>query len=279
MAPKPSHKSGYTPQLLELARSMLLYVSTIIGDYAEDYVVAGGLVPTLLVPQDQLPEGADRHAGTRDLDLGFSLGLFDESRYQAIADRLRGGGFVPDENEEGNTIVQRWVLEAKQSLKVDFLIPLTSPEEKGGEIKHLQEGFGAVITPGLELAFQDRFPVSLSGKTPLGENANRDIPVCGPGAFVVLKALAFGVRGENKDAYDLYYVVRNYGTGPDEVAQHLIPLLGNRVAREAVDVLRRDFSEPGSLGPVRVANFMYGDSNDEIQADVVGFIGGLVRRT
>jgi hypothetical protein len=32
-------------------------------------------------------------------------------------------------------------------------------------------------------------------------------------AYVVLKALAFDSRGENKDAYDLFYVVRNYGVG------------------------------------------------------------------
>jgi predicted nucleotidyltransferase len=44
----------------------------------------------------------------------------------------------------------------------------------------------------------------------LGERASREIWVCGPGAFVVLKALAFRTRGENKDAYDLYYVIRNY---------------------------------------------------------------------
>ena len=32
--------------------------------------------------------------------------------------------------------------------------------------------------------------------------------MCGPGAFVVLKALAFRDRGEPKDAYDLVYVLR-----------------------------------------------------------------------
>jgi len=38
----------------------------------------------------------------------------------------------------------------------------------------------------------------------------------GPGAFVVLKALAFKGRGENKDAYDLYHLVRNFGEGVEK---------------------------------------------------------------
>ncbi len=45
--------------------------------------------------------------------------------------------------------------------------------------------------------------------------------MCGPGAYVVLKSLAFRSRGENKDAHDLYYLVRNYGTGIEDVASRL----------------------------------------------------------
>lgn len=41
--------------------------------------------------------------------------------------------------------------------------------------------------------------------------------VSGPGAFVVLKGLAFRLRGENKDAYDLVYVLLEYGNGLDDV--------------------------------------------------------------
>lgn len=256
---------------------MLLYVSTMLGDFAEEFVVAGGLVPALIVPQEHLPEGTDSHVGTRDLDLGFSLGLFEENRYQAIADRLRGGGFAPDRNEEGNVTVQRWILAGDEGMTVDFLIPQTSHDEKGGAIKHLEEGFGAVVTPGLELAFQDKHIVSLSGKTPIGESATRDVLVCGPGAFVVLKALAFNLRGENKDAYDLYYVIRNFGSGPAEVASHLAPLLKSSAARDATNILRRDFTDPRSVGPMRVARFLYGEPNEGTQVEVAGFLNRMLR--
>ena len=71
--------------------------------------------------------------------------------------------------------------------------------------------FAAVITPGLELAFQDRRLLTLEGETLRHEQASREVWVCEAGAFTVLKALAFQGRGENKDAYDLIYTLQNYG--------------------------------------------------------------------
>lgn len=278
MIPKPPFESEYSPELLELVRSVCLYVCTRIGDFSEDFVVAGGLVPILIIPQDPPPEGADKHVGTRDLDLGFSLGVFDGSRYQEIADRLRGAGFAPDVSEGGNPTFQRWRLQDDIEATVDFLIPQTSPDEIGGSIKHLERDFGAIITPGLELAFRDRIRVTLSGKTPMGEVAQRDVWVCGPGAFIVLKALAFGSRGENKDAYDLYYVVRNFESGPGEVAQHLAPLLDSHPGNEAIKILRRDFADPSAVGPSRVARFLFGGSHEVTQADVAGFVNQLISR-
>ncbi|MCC6590784.1 MAG: hypothetical protein IT168_29105, partial [Bryobacterales bacterium] len=95
---------------------------------------------------------------------------------------------------------------------------------------------------------------------------------------VVLKALAFASRGENKDAYDLFYVVRNFGSGVEDVAANLRPLLIDRAAAEAMAVLRRDFLDHDSIGPRRVAEFQTGGPDDAIQADVVGFMRQLLER-
>lgn len=95
---------------------------------------------------------------------------------------------------------------------------------------------------------------------------------------MVLKALAFHNRGENKDAYDLYYVLRNYGSGVADVFAKLEPLLDEPDAKQALEVLRRDFGEVENIGPRRVAEFITGGSDDDLQADVVGFVGELLRR-
>ena len=75
----------------------------------------------------------------------------------------------------------------------------------------------------------------------------------GPGAFIVLKALAFDQRSENKDAYDLYFMIRNYGSGVDDVSRCLSPLLKEVETKKALEILNRDFSEPDGVGPSRVS--------------------------
>lgn len=104
----------------------------------------------------------------------------------------------------------------------------------------------------------------------------RSVWVCDAGACVVLKALAVDRRSENKDTYDLFYVIRNYGTGVGEVTGKLRPLLDGNEAARAVDVLRRDFVDFESVGPRRVAEFITGGREDEIQADVVGFVSAVL---
>ena len=135
-------------------------------------------------------------------------------------------------------------------------------------MRRIRPDFAAVITPGLHIAFMDRRRVELSGPTPSGEQATRTIWVCGPGAFTVLKALAFRNRGANKDAYDLAYVWS--GLGVEEVAQCLKPLLVDPYVEQALTIIREDFTSHDSIGPRRTAEFVTGGSHDDIQADAVG---------
>jgi len=278
MPEKPSRAADYTKEQIQLVKATCLYIATILGDYMEEAVIVGGLVPSLLIDQENLPNGADHHAGTMDLDMGLTLGIFDNKRYQAITDRLRSAKFSPDVNEQGNLTRQRWKIEKAGKVTIDFLVPPVSENDEGGQIKDIEKDFAAVITPGLELAFKDRIKITLEGHTIFGENAKRDVYVCGPGAFVVLKALAFRKRGENKDAYDLYYHIRNYGSGVADIAKALKPLLHEKEAKAAIRILNDDFTSNDSVGSVRVARFITGDADDAIQAEVAGFVRNLLER-
>jgi hypothetical protein len=99
-------------------------VATKLGDLADETVIVGGLVPSLLVDQTKARTSEDRHIGTLDLD-GPSAGI---------------------------------------------------PRR----------------------------------------------PPAGPGAYVILEALDFKNRGENKDAYDLFYLLRHFGNGIGEVVDRLL---------------------------------------------------------
>lgn len=96
-------------------------------------------------------------------------------------------------------------------------------------------------------------------------------------SLIIDQALAFSLRGENKDAYDLFYVVRNFGSEPKEVANLLRPILEDPSTVEALSVLRRDFTAHDGIGPRRVAEFHTGGRNDALQADVVGYVASLLR--
>lgn len=271
---KPRTASGYEPSQVQHVRATCLYVATKLGDLADEVVIIGGLVPSLIVNQDH---ATSQHAGTLDLDLGLTLALLDEQRYQELAERLRQAGFTEDVNEKGKPTHQRWRIEGPPTVTVDFLIPPGNTEKRGGTVWNLEADFAAIVAPGLALAFQDRLSIELSGKTIAGEQATRKVWVSGPGAFVVLKALAFRLRGENKDAYDLVYILREYGEGLDDVARHLSPLLEDEDAETALTFLGKDFAEVDSVGPMRYAEFVTGGRDDDLQADAQGLVRELLR--
>lgn len=265
MADKPSRATGYSRDSLELVRSTLLFLATKLGDLNDEIVLVGGLVPSLLIDQT----GREAHVGTRDVDLGLAVAILDEERYRELAKRLRDAGLEPDVTEDGKTTRQRWRLDR---VTVDFLIPPTTAEAKGGRLQNLESDLAAIVTPGLELAFRDRERRTLEGRTVHDEKATRDFWVCGAGAFLVLKALAFDSRGENKDAYDLHYVMKHYGDSLADVAARLKSLRDSPHANRALAVLARDFTDVEGVGARRVSEFLMGGSDDEMLADVVGLV-------
>jgi hypothetical protein len=280
MPDKPKSVAGYGRDQVEIVRSACLYFATLVGDLADNIAIVGGLVPTLLVPRDELPEGAEPHVGTADLDIGLAVAMLEHERYRELASRLRHAGFEQDTNEAGNPTRQRWrfSMPAGRRVTLDFLIAPSQEDDTGGALRHLEHDFAAVITPGLELAFIDRDRIHLRGQTLLGEDAERAVYVCGPGAFTVLKALAFRSRGEGKDAYDLYYVLRYFSDDLGDVAARIQPLLHHPDTRTALRILAEDFASPNTVGPRRAAMFLTGGQDAAIQADVSGLASGLLRR-
>jgi predicted nucleotidyltransferase len=279
---KPRHRRGYRREETEQVEATCLTVAVTLGALMDDLCIVGGLVPSLIIDRriGADPETGERHSGTNDLDVGLAIALFDESRYTEISRRLRQEDFKPDVNESGNTTPQRWKL-GDLNVTVDFLMAPIAGAERGGRVQPLEGDFGALIAPGLELAFDEREEIQMKGHTLTGERVSRTIPVCGPAAFVALKALAFNDRGEPKDAYDLAYVLRRWPAGIDEIAERLSELATNHheAIERALLQLANDFAEPTSIGPLRTASFE--DQSDEnLQnraADVHGYVDDLLR--
>lgn len=272
---KPKTAAGYSAGQLQMVRATCLSLASILGDLLDDLVVVGGLVPSLLI--DTPASREEPHVGSLDVDVGLEVAMLDTGRYHTLAERLRGRDFEPDKNEEGNLTRQRWTHRKFNNVKVDFLMAPTGAAAAPGTLQDLEADLAAVITPALPLAFRDRHRVRLADRTLDNEAVARDVPVCGAGAFVVLKALAFRNRGENKDAYDLWYVLGHFGDSVEDVGARLRPLLDDANAREAVRALGEDFATLDSLGPRRAAEFLLRSGDDAFCSDVAGLVGRLLR--
>lgn len=281
---KPDTENGYTPEGLKLVRKTCLYTAIKMGDLLEDAVVVGGFVPSLFIDGissgDEYKNAISEHVGTLDLDLGLSFGLLDKGRYKEFAKRLRKAGFVNDVKSSGEKRTHRWIMEMEgHNVELDFLIGKPEDKEReGGQIINIEDDFSAIVVPGLRLAFKDYEKIQITEEIPKEGIAEREINVAGPAAFIVLKALAFDSRGENKDAYDLFYVLRNYEGGTAEIAKRFENFKNNPNVAKSLEVLRRDFMDEDMVGPQKVANFLAGnDQEAQTKADVVAFVSEFLR--
>lgn len=273
MALKPQTQAEYaaTATFMDSLKAGVIELMTRLGDVAEEVVIVGGFAPVLLFADAAVPP-----TGTLDVDLGLSLALLKEDRYQALEDRLTAAGFKPDTNDKGNPSPQRWICDAsKSNVVVDLLMPLFADGASPGKPQFLTPRLAAFAIPGIELAHLDYERRHLSGYALGGGWAEQDVMVCGPGALVILKALAFENRGENKDAHDLIYVLE--AAGLDDVAGRIKTFPSSEHLEKALEVLKSKFLRADGVGPVRVAQFR-GDATESVRADAAGRVRELLRK-
>lgn len=272
---KSKFASGYTPGSLERVHRTLLLISAKLGDLMEEVIVVGGLVPYLLVNQNPLP-GDRRHVGTMDLDLGLSLAIIDDERYKEVSERLRSQGFAPEEKIGGGLRRQTWSHgQGVDKVTVDFLISPNKQGVKPGKLTQIENDFAAITVEGIDLAFATRRQITIRDMLPNGSVLSRQVWVCGPGAFIILKSIAYHLRGENKDAYDLFYVLRE--VNPEEtIKDYGFISKENPTYKKALKYLQDDFVT-SNAGRVQVAEFLTGERNEEIEADVLAFVSAFLK--
>jgi len=99
----------------------------------------GGLVPSLLIDQQNLPANVTPHVGTLDLDLGLAFALVGEPRYQEVPNACGTPNSVVNDHYSSTSPGRR------RSIAPNW-IPATL---KGHSIKVLlgYEGTGRLIQP------------------------------------------------------------------------------------------------------------------------------------
>ncbi len=67
--------------------------------------------------------------------------------------------------------------------------------------------------------------------------------------------MALVSRLKEKDAWDIYYCIRNYPGGIKLLAQEFSQLLDNKLVQEALVNITEEFASPEHIGPKHVADF------------------------
>ena len=104
-------------------RATCLYAPTKLWDIMDELVVVGDLVPSLLVQQEILPDRVDSHVGTMDLDMGLAVALLERGHYRTLTERLRRAEFKQDISGGGHPTRQRWRIDGRERITVNFQIP------------------------------------------------------------------------------------------------------------------------------------------------------------
>jgi hypothetical protein len=108
---------------------------------------------------------------------------------------------------------------------------------------------------GCDLAFAQIAEITVNGHLPDGGIDKVSIRVTSIAPFIVMKSMALAGRIKEKDAWDIYYCVRNYPGGVDSLADAFRPLLKNKLVQEALGKLAEKFASPDHTGSKHVADF------------------------
>jgi len=108
---------------------------------------------------------------------------------------------------------------------------------------------------GCDIAFLDPKPVMLEGELPDGGKDTVKIQVASIGAFLCMKGHALDGRLKEKDAWDIYYCVREFPGGLDALVEDLQVVARHSLVREGLEKIGQHFASPEHRGPRHVADF------------------------
>jgi hypothetical protein len=139
-------------------------------------------------------------------------------------------------------------------VEVDFLAGEYEGTGKAHRTQPVQD-VRARKARGCELAFELSKEIVVTGALPGGGQDSVRVRVASIVPFLVMKANALVDRMKEKDAWDIYYCLRNFPGGVRAVAEEFQPHRVNGLVREAIAKLGEKFASPDHAGPKFVADF------------------------
>jgi hypothetical protein len=267
-------RTDYAAEAVEAARSVMLELIRLLGEYRDDMVIIGGWVPDLL-----LPAAGTKYIGSIDVDLAVDHRKISEAGYRTILEHLTKRGYTRGDQPY---IFFRTVVVAGREIKVQ--VDLLAGEY-GGTGKSRRHQRVQDIMPrkarGCDLAFEMASEVTIEGTLPGGGKDSAVVRVAGIVPFIVMKSMALADRMKEKDAWDIWFCLTFYPGGPGALADAFQPHLQNRLVTEGLGKLKEKFASPEHTGPKWVADFDEIDDPETRamrQRDAYERVAGLLAR-
>lgn len=255
-------RDSYQPQMIVAARLVLLELAALLEDERDHVVFVGGTACTLLFPQE-----TDPHEGTIDVDIALDPVRLAEPGSETLEEKLTYANYQQDALKAGEPLRSlkkfRWFRMATVDasgpaveVAVDLLAGEYADSLSYAGAREVQ-GLHASVLHGIDLAFLDPRRVPLSGRLPDGRQIKTEVQVCSPATLLAMKGIAIADRkqGQDKDAFDIDYILRRFEGGPDALARVLQTDIywHHGLVQEGLSGIAEAFQTLGALGPISIA--------------------------
>ena len=276
---EPQSAADYDDRTTAAVKSVLIEIGQLLGSFRGKFAIVGGAVPWLLLSEEDMP-----HIGTADVDLGLDAAGLGDGEYAQLVEVLQKHGYDQRDNLRRFQLGRTVPAEdggADIDTVVDFLMPRDAEIIKNSP--PLVSEFAVQRAYGIELALHFPQMVALEGNMPDGRRNRVRVAVASIPALLAMKGYAIDGRLKNKDAYDIYYAVRNFPKGIDGLVEATRPLLRARSARRGYSFISEKFRDIDDFGPTSVRQFVEGSdalgdrSADQWQQDAYGQVDAWLR--
>jgi hypothetical protein len=250
---EPQFASDYDDRTTAAVKAVLIEIGQILGSFKGKFAVVGGAVPWLLLGNnDDMP-----HVGTLDIDLGLDAEALGEGEYATLVNALLGHGYAQRKEFRRFQLV-RQVAPVDGGAPIDVIIDFLMPREAEivKNVPPLLSDFAVQRADGADLAVRFNQMVAITGPMPAGGTNRVEVSVCSIPALLAMKGHAIERRYKQKDAYDIYYSVRNYPSGPEGLAEACRPLLGHASGVAGYGFIAGKFDSVDGFGPTCVRRFV-----------------------
>ena len=249
---EPQHASDYDDRVTVAVKSVLVEIGQVLGSYKHKFAVIGGAVPWLLLNEPEMP-----HIGTLDVDLSLSADVLGDGEYARLVESLLKRGYRQRSHLARFQLMRTVPAPdggADIDVVVDFLMPRDATIAKNAP--PLVANFAVQRADGADLALRFYRLVAIEGDMPDGGRNRVHIAVASIPALLAMKGYAIANRHKQKDAYDIYYSIRNFPGGLDALVVATTPLLAIDTARRGYRHIAEKFRNPDDFGPTSVRQFI-----------------------